>query len=219
VRGNVGRAPRNVSLDGRTASNTGQFTIAVRETAVRSVCVTELFLDGLDSVQKTMPVSDSAWNRTPILYSVSPRFKPRSETLGRISSSVSQSLRINARIKVKCKAVPLQAWSGPEGSRKLRFPDFMTTAQDGGKVVSRTTYQLKGKAVPLQAWSGPEGSRKLRSPDFMTAQDGSTVVSLTHRPPLPPGNTPSKLEYYLKISYGRWLPSRSSFLSIDFSNL
>jgi len=30
------------------------------------------------------------------------------------------------------KAVPLQAWSGPEGSRKLRFPDFMTTAQDGG---------------------------------------------------------------------------------------
>jgi hypothetical protein len=34
------------------------------------------------------------------------------------------------------KAVPLQALSGPEGSRKLRFPDFMTTAQDGGKVVS-----------------------------------------------------------------------------------
>jgi len=36
------------------------------------------------------------------------------------------------------KAVPLQACSGPEGSRKLRFPDFMTTAQDGGKVVSLT---------------------------------------------------------------------------------
>jgi len=36
----------------------------------------------------------------------------------------------------KGKAVPLQAWSGPEGSRKLRFPDFMTKAQDGGKVVS-----------------------------------------------------------------------------------
>ena len=31
------------------------------------------------------------------------------------------------------KAVPLQAWSGPEGSRKLRFPDFITTAQDSGK--------------------------------------------------------------------------------------
>ena len=49
----------------------------------------------------------------------------------------------------------------------------------------------KGKAVPLHAWSGPEGSRKLRFPDFMTtAQDGGKVVNLTHRPSLPPGNTP-----------------------------
>ena len=38
----------------------------------------------------------------------------------------------------KDKAVPLQAWTGPEGSRKLRFPDFVTTAQDGGKIVSLT---------------------------------------------------------------------------------
>ena len=67
----------------------------------------------------------------------------------------------------------------------------MTTAQDGGKVVSLTTYQLEGKAVPLQAWSSPEVSRKLRFPDFMTtAQDGGKVVSLKHRPPLTPGNTP-----------------------------
>ena len=49
----------------------------------------------------------------------------------------------------------------------------------------------KGKSVPLQTRSGPEGSRKLRFPDFMTtAQDGGKVVSLTHRPPLPPGNAP-----------------------------
>ena len=39
---------------------------------------------------------------------------------------------------LKGKAVPLQAWTGPEGSRKLRLPDFVTTAQDGGKVVSLT---------------------------------------------------------------------------------
>jgi len=45
----------------------------------------------------------------------------------------------------------------------------------------------KGKAVLLHAWSGPEGSRKLRFQDFMTmAQDDGKVVSLTHRPPLPP---------------------------------
>ena len=38
----------------------------------------------------------------------------------------------------KSKAVPLQAWRGPECSRKLSFPDFMTAAQEGGKVVSLT---------------------------------------------------------------------------------
>jgi hypothetical protein len=38
----------------------------------------------------------------------------------------------------KGKAVPLQAWSGPEGYRNLRFPYFLTMAQDGGKVVSLT---------------------------------------------------------------------------------
>ena len=48
----------------------------------------------------------------------------------------------------------------------------------------------KGKAVPLQAWSYPWGSRKLRFPDFMTTvQGGGKVVSLTHRPHLPPGNS------------------------------
>ena len=30
------------------------------------------------------------------------------------------------------KAVPLQAWSGPEGFQEVKVPDFMTTAQDGG---------------------------------------------------------------------------------------
>jgi hypothetical protein len=39
-------------------------------------------------------------------------------------------------LKDKGKAVPLKAWSGPESSRKLRFPNFMATAQDGGNVVS-----------------------------------------------------------------------------------
>ena len=45
-------------------------------------------------------------------------------------------LHINIVVIMKGKAVPLQAWSGPEGSRKLRFPDSVTMAQDGGKVVS-----------------------------------------------------------------------------------
>ena len=45
-------------------------------------------------------------------------------------------------LHTKGKAVPLQVWSGPEGSRKLRFPDFMTTPQDDGKVVSLTDRPL-----------------------------------------------------------------------------
>ena len=50
---------------------------------------------------------------------------------------------------------------------------------------------VKGKSAPLQAWSGPEDSTKLRFPDFTTtAHDGGKIVSLTHRPPLPPGNAP-----------------------------
>jgi hypothetical protein len=52
--------------------------------------------------------------------------------------SISYSCIIHGEFfdKIKGKAVPLQACRGPEGSRKLRFPDFVTTAQDGGKVVS-----------------------------------------------------------------------------------
>ena len=68
---------------------------------------------------------------------------------------------------------------GPSSPYRLNYPCL------------HTSESKKGIAVPLQAWSGPEGSRKLRFPDFMTtAQDGGKVVSLTHRPPLPPGNTP-----------------------------
>jgi hypothetical protein len=37
---------------------------------------------------------------------------------------------LNVNIKLctqgTCKAIPLQAWTGPEGSRRLRLPDFKT---------------------------------------------------------------------------------------------
>jgi len=40
-------------------------------------------------------------------------------------------------VKGKVKSVPLGPRC-PEGSRKLGFPDYVTVAQDGGKVVSLT---------------------------------------------------------------------------------
>jgi len=53
-----------------------------------------------------------------------------------LSCSVDSECFYGTFGKKKSKAVPLQVWSGPEGSKKLRFPDFMKTAQDGDKVVS-----------------------------------------------------------------------------------
>ena len=51
--------------------------------------------------------------------------------------------------RVKNEAVPLQAWTGPEGSRKLRLPDFVTTAQDGGRLSALRTGHIYPKEIHL----------------------------------------------------------------------
>jgi hypothetical protein len=78
-------------------------------------------------------------------------------------------------VKGKGKAVPLQAWSSPEGSRKLRYPYFMTTAQDDGKIVSLThrpplpqeiylvLISVKGSVDP-RAIVRPEGHHRESNP-------------------------------------------------------
>jgi hypothetical protein len=39
---------------------------------------------------------------------------------------------------IKVKQSRYRPGGGPVGSRKLRFPDYMTTARDGGKIVNLT---------------------------------------------------------------------------------
>jgi len=50
---------------------------------------------------------------------------------------------------LKGKAVPLQAWTGPEGSRKLRLPDFVTAAHDGGRFSALHTGRLYPQEILL----------------------------------------------------------------------
>ena len=52
-------------------------------------------------------------------------------------------------IKGKGKTVPLQGWTGPEGSRKLRLPDFVTTAQDGARLSALRTGRLYPQEILL----------------------------------------------------------------------
>jgi hypothetical protein len=62
------------------------------------------------------------------------------------------------------KAIPVQAWTGPEGSRRLRLPDFKkmsTTTGHTGQIVSKGKGKGEGKAIPVQAWTGTGGSRRL----------------------------------------------------------
>jgi hypothetical protein len=60
----------------------------------------------------------------------------------KLKLKVKVKVKVNLKVKVKVK----QASTGQEGSRKLRFPDFATTAQDGGRLsVSRT-----GRLYPLE---------------------------------------------------------------------
>jgi hypothetical protein len=41
---------------------------------------------------------------------------------------------LGQNISSKRKTIPVQVWTGPQGSRKLRLPDFKQSAHEGGYV-------------------------------------------------------------------------------------
>jgi len=88
---------------------------------------------------------------------------------------------------IKGKAVPLQAWTGPQGSRKLRFPDFMTAAQYGGTLSALRTGHLYPQEILLVlisvgGWVDPRAI--VRSEGFY-ANEKSTDTSWDRTSDLP----------------------------------
>jgi len=81
-------------------------------------------------VQQTIsPSAQREWAYTQLATRPSPHSKPN--------------------VKGKGKVVPLQAWTGPEGSRKVRFPDFVKRAQDGSKLSALGTARLYPQEILL----------------------------------------------------------------------
>ena len=107
---------------------------------------------------------------------------------------------------IKCKSkgesVPLQAWTGPEHSRKLRLPDFVTTAQDGCRLPALRTGSLYPQEmllvlISVRGWVDPRAI--VRSEGFYI-NEKSTDTSWDGTSELPNcrhGFTPPLIRIYL----------------------
>ena len=87
----------------------------------------------------------------------------------------------------KGKSVPLQAWTGPEGSRKLRLPGFVTAAQDGRRSSALRTgclYPQKMLLVLFSARGWVDPRVTVRSEGFYV-NEKSTDISWNRTSELP----------------------------------
>jgi len=90
-------------------------------------------------------------------------------------------------VKARGKAVPLQVWTGPEGSRKLRFPDFVTTAQDGGRLLALRPGRLypQKMLLVLISFRGLVNPRAIVRSEGFYANEKSTDTSWDRTSDLP----------------------------------